>query len=152
MLISKFSYFRIKVQIQIINKMKIFLYTIVLIFVSNYSYSSIKKDTVLLDSIFNFICEQQIVHPEIVIKQVIIETGWLTSPFLMNKKNLFGFRKKTYLSFNSWQESVLYYKKWQDKYYKDPDEDYYNFLVRIKYATNKYPMHLKKIKFNETCQ
>ena len=137
---------------QIINKMKIFLYTIVLIFVSNYSYSSIKKDTILLDSIFIFICEQQILHPEIVIKQVIIETGWLTSPFLMNKKNLFGFRKKTYLSFNRWLESVLYYKKWQDKYYKDPDEDYYNFLVRIKYATNKYPMHLKKIKFNKTCQ
>jgi hypothetical protein len=73
--------------------MKIFLYTIVLIFVSNYSYSSIKKDTILLDSIFIFICEQQILHPDIVIKQVINETGWLTSPFLMNKNNLFGFKK-----------------------------------------------------------
>jgi hypothetical protein len=70
----------------------------------------------------------------------------------MNKNNLFGFKKNRYLSFDSWQESVLYYKKWQAKYYKDPDEDYYNFLVRIKYATNKYPMHLKKIKFNKTCQ
>jgi hypothetical protein len=110
-----------------------------------------KKETLLLDSIFNFICEQKILHPEIVIKQVIIETGWLTSPYLMSKNNLFGFRKKKYLSFYSWQESVEYYKKWQDKYYKNTDEDYFKFLIRIKYATNNYPEHLKKIKFNKTC-
>ena len=110
-----------------------------------------KKETLLLDSIFNFICEQKILHPEIVIKQVIIETGWLKSPFLMSKNNLFGFRKKKYLSFSSWKESVEYYKKWQEKYYKNTDEDYFKFLIRIKYATNKYPDHLKKINFNKTC-
>ena len=58
-----------------------------------------KKETLLLDSIFNFICEQKILHPEIVIKQVIIETGWLKSPFLMSKNNLFGFRKKSIYHF-----------------------------------------------------
>jgi len=118
---------------------------------SKTSHAQIKKDTALLDSIYNFICEQKILYPEIVIRQVINETGWLTSPFLMSKNNLFGFRKKQYLSFSDWKASVEYYKRWQEKYYKNTDEDYYKFLVRIKYATKNYPYHLKKIKFNKTC-
>ncbi len=132
--------------------MKIFFGTLVLLFASAYSLARTPKDTILLDSVLIFICEQKILHPDIVIKQVIHETGWLKSPFLMSKNNLFGFRNKRYLSFDSWQESVLYYKKWQDKYYTNTEEDYYHFLVRIKYGTNKYPNYLKKIKFNKTCQ
>lgn len=118
---------------------------------SNISLADKKKDNLLLDSISNFICEQKILHPEIVIKQVILETGWLKSPFLMSKNNLFGFRRKKYLSFSSWKESVEYYKKWQEKYYKNTDQDYFKFLIRIKYATKKYPEHLKKINYNKTC-
>jgi len=132
--------------------MKIFFCLQALLFISNSSFADRQKDTLLLDSIYNLICEKKILHPEIVIRQVINETGWLTSPFLMTKNNLFGFKNRKYLSFKSWQESVDYYKKWQDKYYKNTDEDYYKFLVRIKYATKNYPIHLKKIKFNKTCQ
>jgi hypothetical protein len=132
--------------------MKLLLCIAILFLLSNSTYADRKKDTLLLDSIYNLICEKNILHPEIVIRQVINETGWLTSPFLMSKNNLFGFKNRKYLSFKSWQESVDYYKKWQDKYYKNTDEDYYKFLVRIKYATKNYPIHLKKIKFNKTCQ
>jgi hypothetical protein len=132
--------------------MKLFFCLITLFFLSNYSYGVAKKDTLLLDSIFKFICEKGISHPEIVIKQVINETGWLKNPFLMKRNNLFGFKSKKYLSFKSWQESVEYYKRWQDKYYTNKEEDYYKFLVRIKYATKKYPIHLKKIKLYKSCQ
>jgi hypothetical protein len=106
----------------------------------------------LLDSVFNYICKSTIVHKDIVIKQAIWETGWLKSSFLMSKNNLFGFRAKEYLSFPSWQASVDYYEKWQNKYYTNRDEDYYAFLVRIRYSNSRYPAHLKSLSFNKKCE
>jgi hypothetical protein len=106
---------------------------------------------ILLDSVFDYVCEKKIQHSNIVMRQIILETGWLKSKFLMSKNNIFGFRYKKYLSFNSWRDCVDYYKKWQDKHYKDPNEDYYKFLLRIKYAVSNYPKNLKKINFNKSC-
>lgn len=106
---------------------------------------------VLLDSIFDYVCFLKIKHPEIVMRQVILETGWLKSKFLMSKNNIFGFRHKNYITYASWKDCVDYYKKWQDKHYKNPNEDYYDFLVRIKYAVSNYPPKLKKIKFDRSC-
>jgi flagellum-specific peptidoglycan hydrolase FlgJ len=105
----------------------------------------------MTDSVWSYICALQIKHPEIVIRQAILESGWFKSPFLMSRNNLFGFRKVKYLQFKNWKESVEYYKKWQDKYYTNPKEDYYKFLLRIKYATSVYPAHLKKISWSKTC-
>lgn len=115
---------------------------------SFYSYS---QKHLSVDSVFGYICQLNILHPEIVIKQAVLETGNFKSSFLMSRNNLFGFRKVNYLRFKNWKESVEYYKKWQLKNYKDPNEDYYNFLVRIKYATKEYPFHLKKIKVTRKC-
>ncbi len=106
---------------------------------------------VMLDSIFDFICEQEIKHENIVFKQVIWETGWLKSEMLMQKNNLFGFKVKKYLHFDSWQESVIYYKKWQSKYFTDDTEDYYDFLVRVRYAKSGYTRNLKKLKIDRYC-
>ncbi|MFN5182136.1 MAG: glucosaminidase domain-containing protein [Bacteroidota bacterium] len=106
----------------------------------------------LLDTVREYICEKGIKHPDIVMKQVILETGWLQSKYLMNRNNLFGFRvTKEYMRFKSWRHSVDYYKGWQDRKYKDPNEDYYKFLVRIHYAVKEYPNNLKKIKYTKTC-
>jgi hypothetical protein len=105
----------------------------------------------LLDSIFQYICASQILHKDIVIKQIIWETGWLKGKFLMSKNNLFGFRGKQYLSFPSWQKSVDYYQNWQKTHYLDPKEDYYQFLVRMKFSNSNYPAHLKSIRFTATC-
>ncbi len=107
---------------------------------------------VLLDSVFDYICEKKIQHSNIVMRQIILETGWLKSKFLMSKNNIFGFRHKKYLSFNSWKDCVDYYKRWQDKYYKDPNEDYYKFLLRKKYAVSNYANNLKKINFKKSCE
>lgn len=112
---------------------------------------SVAQSRLNVDSVFNYICEKGIKHPEIVIKQAILETGWFKAPFLMSRNNIFGFRSKQYLHFNNWKECVEYYKKWQDKRYTDPKEDYYKFLVRIKYATDQYPTHLKKISYTNKC-
>jgi len=116
-----------------------------------YSYAQ-KQKMLTADTVFQYICQLGIKHPEIVIKQSILETGWYKAPFLMSRNNLFGFRKVEYLRFSNWKESVHYYKRWQDKHYKNPNEDYYDFLVRIKYATPQYPFHLKKVKYTNSCE
>lgn len=127
---------------------------LIILFVSFFSSAiSAQKSSQqpLLDSVFNYICSKNILYANIVMKQAILETGWLKSEFLMSRNNLFGFRSKNYLKFNTWQESVDYYKTWQDKYYTNPKEDYYKFLVRIKYAFGNYPSCLQKIIYNGTC-
>jgi uncharacterized FlgJ-related protein len=131
--------------------MKNILIAIVLIIIGIKSTAQVKNRDLFIDSVFDYICESKILHPEIVIKQAILETGWFKSKFLMNKNNIFAFRKKKYLSFNSWKESVDYYKSWQKKHYTNTQENYYQFLVRIKYATPEYPLHLKKINCIKSC-
>ena len=75
------------------------------------------------------ILNQGIEHPEIVLRQAIKETGWMEcTECSLDHNNLFGFRwKKKYLEFDTWQESVAYYKKWQTKWF-DGQRSYYNFL------------------------
>jgi hypothetical protein len=116
------------------------------------SDAQLSNRSILIDSVFNYICESEILYPEIVIKQAILETVWFKSKAMMKKNNIFAFRKKQYLSFNSWRDCVDYYKSWQKKHYTNTQENYYQFLVRIKYATPAYPTHLKKIKFEKSCK
>jgi len=79
-------------------------------------------------------------HSDIVIKQVRLETGNLK--YLRNN-NLFGFRGNNgYLKFETWQDAVQYKKEWQDKKYKGGD--YYDFLVKVKYASDS--TYIKKLK------
>ena len=129
-----------------LNRMKLLLFIVIL------NCTATAQPKINIDSIFNYICQKGIIHPEIVIKQAVLETGWFKSPFLMSRNNIFAFRHKKYLHFKSWKDCVDYYKTWQEKRYKDTTEDYYKFLVRIKYATPQYPAHLKKIKLEMICQ
>ncbi len=88
-------------------------------------------------------------HPEIVLRQSILETGWYECEYCsLEGNNIFGFRyKKKYIQFDNWVEGVAYYKKWQDKRYKGGD--YYNFLREVGYATSKtYISKLKSIKID----
>ncbi len=88
-------------------------------------------------------------HPEIVLRQSILETGWFGCEYCsLEHNNIFGFRyKKKYLEFDNWVEAVKYYKKWQDKRYKGGD--YYKFLKEIGYATSKtYISKLKSIQLD----
>jgi uncharacterized FlgJ-related protein len=125
---------------------------IIILFLTNYKANAqTSKKNSFVDSVFNYICESKILHPEIVIKQAILETGWFKSKVMMKKNNIFAFRKKQYLSFNSWKDCVDYYKSWQEKHYTNTKENYYTFLVRIKYATPEYPKHLKKINCVKSC-
>lgn len=109
----------------------------------------------MVDSVRAEIEEQDIEHPEIVLRQSIWETGWYKCKYCSWKyNNMFGFRHKSwvtddnpqgYLKFDTWQDAVAYYKKWQEKRYTGGD--YYEFLIDVGYAAdgNKYVKHLKSL-------
>ena len=81
---------------------------------------------------------------DIVLRQAILETGWLKcTNCSLGSNNLFGFfYKGKYLSFDNWVESVEYYKWWQDQVYHGGD--YYVFLKKIGYA--EAPNYIKYLK------
>lgn len=83
-------------------------------------------------------------HAEIVYAQAILETGHFKSNVCKTKNNLFGLKGKNgYYSFNHWSESVKMYKEKIQSRYKN-GEDYYSFLVRIRYASN--PNYISVVK------
>lgn len=78
-------------------------------------------------------------HPDILLKQIKIETGNLKK---IKGNNLFGFRKNNYISYDTWTDCIKYAKVWQDKRYKGGD--YYTFLENINYAED--PLYNDKVK------
>lgn len=85
-------------------------------------------------------------RPRIVLAQAKLETGNYKSNHCINKNNLFGLynsRKKEYFSFEHWHHSVKAYKDMIEYKHRD-DEDYYEFLVRISYASD--PNYVNKVK------
>jgi len=102
------------------------------------------KDEVLAE-----LKKQNIKHPQIVLAQSILETGWYTCKNCsMDKNNLFGlwdYRNKKYFEYDIWQESIGGYKRGiQNKYFKKDYKDYYHFLSEIGYATD--PQYITKLK------
>lgn len=111
-----------------------------------------KIDKARIQALYNEIKAEGIRHPEIVVAQSMQETGNLTcKQCCLRYNNLFGFYVKgnKCKKFESRDECIEYYKKWQDKRYekwrkKYPKEDYYHFLKHVKYATgDKYTNELK---------
>lgn len=100
-----------------------------------------------VQEVYTYIVCSGIKFPDIVLRQAIWETGWFKSKHMIHKNNLFGFRhSKEYMYFKNWQESINYYKSWQLRKYSREGEDYYAFLIRIKYAqSNKYIESLKSL-------
>jgi len=106
------------------------------------------KSLILISALFlhvqQEIHESDILYPEIVFKQALLETGnFQCSNCSMDHNNLFGFwYKGKYLEFDSWQESVEYYSRWQQRHFKGGD--YYEFLKEIGFAED--PEYIKKLK------
>ncbi len=111
-----------------------------------------QHDKPKLQAMYDAIKAEGIREPEFVMAQCIQETGWLScKQCCLRYHNLFGFYIKgnKCKKFESDEECIEYYKKWQDKRYdkwkkKHPKEDYYHFLKYSKYATgDKYTGELK---------
>lgn len=95
-------------------------------------------------------------NPEIVKRQIYLETANLTSPICLNNKNLFGMkfpggRETTAIGVNrghavyaNYIASIFDYSIWQKRKYKDVNEDYFNFLERVGYAEDKKYINILK--------
>lgn len=101
----------------------------------------------LNDSIMLLACEHfGIQEPRIVTAQAILETGWFTSKIFKGYNNplgLYNSRINEYCSYHHWSLAILDYKKKIESKRKE-GEDYYSFLERIGYATDK--KYIEKVK------
>jgi len=89
-------------------------------------------------SVYKECVSQNVLHPEIVTAQSILETGHYKSRVCIEYNNLFGLydsKNGDYYKFNTWQESVKGYKNMIQ--YKYKGGDYYKFLEDIGYASAK---------------
>lgn len=98
------------------------------------------NNTLLKDQVYEALLYHNILHPEIVLAQAILETGHFKSVGYTEHNNLFGLynsKKGEYFKFNHWSESIQAYKDMVEYRYK-PHQTYYEFLDRIGYATDPY--------------
>lgn len=118
-----------------------------------------KQDTINLDSlslnkdnIYFVLNYYDIKFPDIVYKQILLETGYLKSRNCIKKNNLLGIKdKRNYKKYIHWSKCIKHYKnRIQNRYnYKSnhKENNYYSFLRKIRYAKDKkYIAKLKKIK------
>lgn len=97
-------------------------------------------------------------HKAIVMRQVYLETGNLTSTICIENKNLFGMRlprvrkttaigaKRGHAQYNDFVMSILDYAIWQENMYNG-EKDYYAFLRSVGYAECK--TYIQKLKYIE---
>jgi hypothetical protein len=89
------------------------------------------------NNLIEFMMLIEIQYPEIVLAQAKLESGNFTSERFKKYNALFGFQTSdtNIIKYKSWKESVIHYKAWQMKRLKS-NENYYDFLIRIKYASD----------------
>jgi len=89
------------------------------------------------NNLIEFMMLIEIQYPEIVLAQAKLESGNFTSNRFKKYNALFGFQTSdtNIIKYKSWKESVIHYKTWQMKRLKG-GENYYDFLIRIKYASD----------------
>lgn len=88
----------------------------------------------------------EVKYPKAVLAQAKLESGNYTSKHCRTKNNFLGLynsRKKEYFSFSHWTACIQGYKDMIEYKMKD-GEDYYEFLTRIKYASD--PTYIYKVK------
>ena len=112
------------------------------------SFSGISQE---IERVRAKIDSSDIQHKDIVLAQAILETGWFTSYNYTFRNNCFGFYYKGLMKFDTVQDCVDYYQRWQERHYTGGD--YYDFLeclwVRedgtcVRYA--KDPDYVSKLK------
>ena len=92
-----------------------------------------KSQTV--QSVYDYAKSIGIKQAVIVTSQAALETGWFKSYGCKTRKNLFGLGGSNQMSFDTWQESVVFYRDYIQNRYKGGS--YFEFLDRIGYAADK---------------
>ncbi len=117
------------------------------------------KDAKLLFLYFEII-ENDIKHPDIVLAQAILESGYLSSQIFIENNNLFGMRfperrptvalseNRGYSVYDCWTDSVKDYKLFQEFLFKRKEktrDEYFDYLDRIYAEDPNYVPFLKKV-------
>jgi len=109
--------------------------------------SSFTARSQTVDSVYSYLVEIGVKHPEIVLRQSIQETGWYKCKNCsLSRNNIFGFwYKKKYIEYLDWKDCCRYYLRWQNRHYKGGD--YYVFLKERGYASDpNYESLVKALK------
>lgn len=98
------------------------------------------------DSVYNYILELNIQHPEVVLRQARIESGNFKSRVFLENNNMFGMKipnkrpnmvsgsNRGYAVYNSWQESVIDYALYQVYSGKNLSKEDYIKMLNNNYA------------------
>lgn len=98
------------------------------------------------DSVFTYIVELNIKHPDVVLKQAKIESGNFKSKVFLENNNMFGFKKafkrantqidtnRGYAVYDSWQECVIDYALYQTYSAKNLGREEYIIFLGKHYA------------------
>ncbi len=115
---------------------------------NKYYVEAQNTDSLSLKNIYEELLYLKIEHPDVVLQQIYLETGNLTSYNCLYRHNLTGFRRNDrYCNYESWKASIFHYKRWQFRKYNG--ENYYTFLKNIGYAEDfDYICKLKGIKID----
>lgn len=99
-------------------------------------------------SVLNELHKQNVPHANIVLAQAIHETGGFKSKLCRTHNNIFGIKKNDneYRRYSNYVECIRDYKKRISNKYKGGD--YYNFLIRLRYAED--PEYIQKLKRQKT--
>ena len=96
---------------------------------------------------------QGVPHAEVVLAQARLESGNFKSRRAREDHNILGIKhNRRYAKYKRWQECVADYKKCISSRYRK-GEDYYSFLQRIGYASDKkYIQKVKEIQEERKCR
>jgi hypothetical protein len=152
---------RILLWAMIINGIGFYLY---LIFKGNYTPNPTanKVETCMVypsneltkENVYAEIMRVDIKFSEIVLRQVLLETGHFTSHNCLKRNNLLGMKGGVkdssnvygYKIYDHWRHSIQAYKIWQSERITEDCADYYDFLSQWKYAESpEYENKLKSI-------
>ena len=98
------------------------------------------------DSVYNYILELNIQHPEVVLRQARIESGNFKSRIFLENNNMFGMKipnkrpnmvsgsNRGYAVYNSWQESIIDYALYQVYSGKNLSQEDYIKMLNNNYA------------------
>lgn len=111
------------------------------------------------DSVYNYMVHLNIAHPEVAMRQAVLESGYFTSSVFKENNNMFGMRpainrpnvsigeNRGYAVYKDWKQSIVDYALWQVWSAKRLSEDeYYGLLQRIYAEDSSYVETLKNIK------
>lgn len=127
---------------------------IILVTITFACFTGFSKEKTV-NNIYDCIVENKVYEPAYVLAQSMLETGWLSSYNCKHRNNLFGFRSRSWITegnsngykvFDTWEESVEYYQRWQLRKGYIVGENYIAFLKRVGYAEDpEYSWKVKSV-------